>query len=30
VGGSGDGAETHVMTCEMCTENDNEGSGWET
>jgi hypothetical protein len=18
------------MTCEMCTENDNEGSGWET
>jgi hypothetical protein len=25
----GDGAGKRVMECEMCTENDNEGRGWE-
>jgi hypothetical protein len=24
-----DGAEKRVMECEMCTENDKEGRGWE-
>jgi hypothetical protein len=25
----GDGVGKKVMKCEMCTENDKEGSGWE-
>jgi hypothetical protein len=28
-GTKGDGAGKRVMKCEMCTENDREGNGWE-
>jgi hypothetical protein len=28
-GGVGDGAGKRVMKCEMCTENDKVGRGWE-